>query len=325
MKTRKNLILIFLFISAILLTGCPSNNDLEEGRFPDTPVNFESINSEFDDYNSASPFDLYHNFPFIFSTNRNSNGENFDFINFTVEFYVPSSSENVHFEAYNNSYNYWDSLLVKTNTLSNEFGPLITFNNDNYFDIFLYATDSSGNLDIHYIINDYRYNEYWAEAIPLNKINTSYNEAYPTFNRNMDEMYFCSDSSSNFDIYNVSMSSSLYNWLQTEELPILNSVDIINSPADDKCPYINGNIMVFTSDREGGYGGFDLYYSEYIGENWSEPVNFGEGINTEYDEYRPITVYAYNYTNDLMFFSSNRPEGKGGFDLYYVGIPKMIY
>lgn len=325
MKSQKNLTLISLFISAILLTGCPSNNDLEEGQFPDTPVNFESINSEFDDYNSASPFNLYHNFPFIFSTNRKSNGGNFDFINFTVEFYTRSSSENVHFEAYNNSYNYWDTLLIKTNTPFNEFGPIITFNNDNYFNIFLYATDSSGNLDIYYVINDYRENDYWDEAIPLNKVNTNYNEAYPTFNQDVDKMYFCSDSSSNFDIYNVSISNSLYNWLQTEELPIWSSVDIINSPADDKCPYINGNVMVFTSDREGGYGGFDLYYSKYIDGEWSEPINFGENINTEYDEYRPITIYAYDYTNDLMFFSSNRSGGKGGFDLYYVGIPKMMY
>ena len=324
MKTLKNLTLIFLFISLILFTGCTLNDDFEEGRFPVTPVNFESINSEFDDYNAASPGNLYHNFPFIFSTNRKSEGEQFDLINFTVEFYFSSSSNNVYFDAFDNDYNYFDSLLKKTNTSCNEFGPIITFNNDNYFDIFLYSSDSSGNLDIYYVINDIRNNDYWDEAIPLNKINTSYNEAYPTFNRNMDKMYFCSDSNGNFDIYNITMSNSLYNWLQTEELPTWNFVDVINSSADDKCPYINGDVMVFTSDREGGYGGFDLYYSEYIDNNWSEPVNFGESINSEYDEYRPITIYTYNYINDLMFFSSNRPGGKGGFDLYYVGIPKMI-
>jgi hypothetical protein len=28
------------------------------------------------------------------------------------------------------------------------------------------------------------------------------------------------------------------------------------------------------------------------------------------------------FINDLMIFSSNRPGGKGGFDLYYAGIPR---
>ncbi len=81
--------------------------------------------------------------------------------------------------------------------------------------------------------------------------------------------------------------------------------------------------MVFASDREGGFGGFDLWYSVYNGQEWSAPVNLGGEINTEYDEYRPVVVSTEDsYVNDLMVFSSNRPGGKGGFDLYYVGVPK---
>jgi len=82
-------------------------------------------------------------------------------------------------------------------------------------------------------------------------------------------------------------------------------------------------MIVFTSDREGGFGGFDLWYSVYNGQEWSAPVNLGEDINTEYDEYRPVVVAAgEGFINDLMIFSSNRPGGKGGFDLYYAGIPR---
>ena len=32
---------------------------------------------------------------------------------------------------------------------------------------------------------------------------------------------------------------------------------------------------------------------------------------------------AFGYENDLMVFSSNRPGGLGGYDLYYVGIDKI--
>ena len=56
---------------------------------------------------------------------------------------------------------------------------------------------------------------------------------------------------------------------------------------------------------------------------WSDPINFGEKINTEYDEFRPIVRPQWDFSNDLMLFSSNRPGGKGGFDLYYVGIDKI--
>ena len=95
---------------------------------------------------------------------------------------------------------------------------------------------------------------------------------------------------------------------------------ILSSEFDDKCPSITNNILVFTSNRAGGYGGYDLYYSYFENENWCEPVNLGSEINTEYDEYRPITNSLVNFENNMMIFSSNRPGGKGGFDLYYVGI-----
>jgi hypothetical protein len=100
-------------------------------------------------------------------------------------------------------------------------------------------------------------------------------------------------------------------------------VSEVNSGANDRCPYINGNLMVFTSDRQGGYGGYDLYYSKFNGTAWSEPVNFGTAINTQYDEFRPVSVQVFDFENDLMIFSSNRPGGQGGYDLYYVGIDKI--
>ena len=101
-------------------------------------------------------------------------------------------------------------------------------------------------------------------------------------------------------------------------------MESINSPVEDVCPYINGILIVFTSKREGGYGGYDLYYTQLIEDEWSTPVNFGPEINTEFDEFRPIVFYAPKFENDLMVFSSNRPGGMGGFDLYYVGIPKLM-
>ena len=316
--------LFFFIISPILFSGCPLSDDFEEGRFPLTPVNFESINSEYDDYNSASPYELYNQFPYLFSSNRESNGVEFNIENFLVEFYYESSTDKVYFNASDYGFYYYDSVLVDINTSSNEFGPFLMYSRDFLYDFLFYATDSSGDLDIYYTKHD-AYAEFWDSPLPLTKINSENNEAYPTFNRQNDEMYFCSDAEGVYDIYKVALSSaSVLTWLETEDLPIWIKCDNLNSSYNDKCPYINGNLMVFTSDREGGFGGYDLYYSEYKDGSWQEPVNFGEEINTEYDEFRPIVIFANYYINDLMFFSSNRPGGLGGFDLYYVGIPKMI-
>ncbi|MFC2150904.1 hypothetical protein ACFLSE_00110 [Bacteroidota bacterium] len=317
--------LLLFILTFILFSGCPLNEELEKGQFPLTPVNFEDMNSEYDDYNSALPYELYNQFPYLFSSNRASLGNDFNIENFYVEFYYSPETNIAYFNATDYTPPFYDSAIEKLTTLSNELGPYLMYNNDYLYDILFYATDSSGNLDI-YTIQYYTYETDWYTPEPLSKINTIYNEAYPTINRTIDKMYFCSDLAGFYDLYYVEITgSSLINWLETEDLPIWNACDILNSSSNDKCPYIIGNIMVFTSDRDGGYGGYDLYYSELVDGNWTEPINFGEEINSEYDEYRPVIMYAFNYLTDLMFFSSNRPGGLGGYDLYYVGIPKIKF
>ena len=97
-------------------------------------------------------------------------------------------------------------------------------------------------------------------------------------------------------------------------------MESLSSAGEDKCPFIYRKILVFASDREGGLGGFDLYYSEFKNGTWSAPVNFGPGINSSWDEYRPILAGDENFTNMFLLFSSNRPGGKGGFDLYFRGM-----
>jgi hypothetical protein len=134
-------------------------------------------------------------------------------------------------------------------------------------------------------------------------------------------MYFISDKSGNFDIYlsTRNREDELSEWFsQVYQNPV--AVDSLNSSSDDKCPVIFGNLVIFTSDRPGGMGGFDLYYSLSKNGKWSSPENFGPGINTSSDEYRPIIGYHPDFTNYLLMFSSNRPGGKGGFDLYFTGV-----
>jgi tetratricopeptide (TPR) repeat protein len=74
---------------------------------------------------------------------------------------------------------------------------------------------------------------------------------------------------------------------------------------------IEEELFFFASDRAGGYGGTDLYVCFNIDHKWTDPINLGAEVNTAYNE-----LYPFFHPDGTLFFSSNRPEGFGGYDLY---------
>lgn len=80
------------------------------------------------------------------------------------------------------------------------------------------------------------------------------------------------------------------------------------------CLSKNGMELYFTSDREGGYGGYDIYKCiRASGEDeWEEPINLGATINSNKNE-----VFPYFHENGMLFFSSDGYKGNGGLDIYY--------
>lgn len=73
------------------------------------------------------------------------------------------------------------------------------------------------------------------------------------------------------------------------------------------------NILFFVSDREGGYGGRDIWMVKKLPYgNWSEPQNLGEPINTEYDEESPFL----HPDGKTLYFSSVGHKSMGGFDIF---------
>lgn len=80
----------------------------------------------------------------------------------------------------------------------------------------------------------------------------------------------------------------------------------------------DGNILVFSSDMPGGYGGTDLYYSVRSGTQWTRPINMGKQINTEGNEQFPSIS-----TDGTLFFSSTGHPGLGGLDVFEVPLVNM--
>jgi flagellar motor protein MotB len=76
----------------------------------------------------------------------------------------------------------------------------------------------------------------------------------------------------------------------------------------------DGSYMFFTAcNRPGGLGNCDLYFSAFSNGKWSEPSNLGAPVNTRHWESTP-SVSADGRT---LFFSSSRPGGFGGKDIWY--------
>lgn len=76
----------------------------------------------------------------------------------------------------------------------------------------------------------------------------------------------------------------------------------------------DGNLLFHISDKPGGYGGTDIYVSEYRDELWSEPKNMGPEINSPGNEMFPY-VTEVNGTQ-VLYFSSNGHKGMGGLDVF---------
>jgi hypothetical protein len=320
------LIILTIVVLVAGLTGCKKTSNpvkYKYGTFPDSVYNLDGLNSAYDDYNS----DLYvlgANMPIIFSSKRGSSGAQFDLINGTVGYVFDQTNGNFTVTGSVGNDPFYSTIAAKANTTGDDLGPYTLFNNaDGYEYLFLASQVAGGQTDIYfekYLPRNGSNVPVVTGPNPVTILNSSSDEAYITFDTNQDTAYFCSNRAGNFDIYLQSRPDSVpfSTWL-VRSYSAAYLVDSLNSSKNDKFPFVYKNIMIFASDRDGGMGGYDLYYSLYRSGKWSSPVNFGPKINTTADECRPVIGYSPDFTNKFIIFSSNRDGGKGGFDLYFTG------
>lgn len=156
----------------------------------------------------------------------------------------------------------------------------------------------------------------WSEPIPIpGEINTEYHDASVSlsldghtllfyryghdgkFGHNSGELYV-----SEFDGHK---------WLTPTHLPKPINSKFWESSA---CFSPEGDVIFFTSNRKGGKGGTDIFrsYKKKDG-SWSNPVNLGTEINTEFDETSPFL----HPDGKTLYFCSNGHNTMGGFDIFY--------
>ncbi len=151
-------------------------------------------------------------------------------------------------------------------------------------------------------------------------VNSAFDDYVPVVTADEKRMYFTSrrsgstaqlkDPEGNFfeDIY----ASSFVNNQWTE---VLNLGIPMNSETHDATVSISadGNTMIIYRTNENRTGG-DLYSAKLSNGKWSKPEKFGKEINSEFQE----ASACLSSDGQTLIFSSNRPGGMGGKDLYRV-------
>jgi hypothetical protein len=91
--------------------------------------------------------------------------------------------------------------------------------------------------------------------------------------------------------------------------------DSINTDGHDACVAFSPDgteLLIYRTDAK--QTGGDIYISKYNGTYWSKPKMLGPEINSKYLE----TSACFSPDGNSIVFSSNRPGGQGGRDLYVV-------
>jgi peptidoglycan-associated lipoprotein len=152
----------------------------------------------------------------------------------------------------------------------------------------------------------------WSTPVPLEKINSEFEEGTPSFSSDFKELYFtrCEvgkrEKKGCIIMYSKKTGDA---WSDPKNLGILPDSVVAAHPALSP----DGRTLYFVSDISGGFGGKDIWKvtRSRAADAWSKPVNLGPDINTSGDE-----VFPYVKSDGTLYFSSDGLPGMGGLDIF---------
>lgn len=151
-------------------------------------------------------------------------------------------------------------------------------------------------------------------------INTEYSEYVPVISADESVLIFTSrrkgGTGGKLDAYGKYFEDIYISYKENDEwLPPIGIGSNINTDSYDACVGLSsdGHTLITYKANESFTGG-DLYWSALEGDVWQKPVKYGPNINSEYME----PSASLSADGNTLYFSSNRPGGYGGLDLYRV-------
>jgi outer membrane protein OmpA-like peptidoglycan-associated protein len=221
-------------------------------------------------------------------------------IKLTAEFAIDALKHPVPFDPKN---------LTNINTPENEYFPGTSAD-----DQMLIYTRLLGNRqeDFFYSLKDK--DGIWGKPQNMGSpINTEENEGTITLSPDGQYVFFtgCNrqDGLGSCDIYFSALDGNT--WKTPKNLgPPINSRSWESQPTLS----FDGKTIYFTSDRPGGFGGMDIWFSQYNKGKWSVPQNMGPEINTVGNEQCPYICKD----DQTLYFNSDGRVGMGGVDLFIV-------
>ncbi|MEM9065635.1 MAG: hypothetical protein AAGB51_09125 [Planctomycetota bacterium] len=205
-----------------------------------------------------------------------------------------------------------ERLPAPINLSGDDYEPRLTADGKS---MFLVRGRAGDNADIYTSTNT---DGVWSDPVPLEGINTGADELGPVPTADGRGLYFYSDRAGTLGGYDLWITQrTTEGWSEP-----VNLGPTINSPVNDygAAPTPSGNTIYFASNRAGPdeephaepfRRHYDLYRSVMTDKGWSEPALLGPA-STEFNEGAP----AVSPVGDFLYFSSDRPGGAGGYDLY---------
>jgi len=155
--------------------------------------------------------------------------------------------------------------------------------------------------------------DFWRRPMPVQgSLNTSANEGSPSLAADGQTLFFAAadrvDNRGKSDIYMARLQGKEWGAGQSIGYPV-------NTGAWESHPSISpdGKVLYFVSDRDGGFGGLDIWMTELGSDGmWMTPVNLGAEVNTDDDEVSPYIASD----GSTLYFASDGHPGMGGTDMF---------
>lgn len=174
--------------------------------------------------------------------------------------------------------------------------------------------DGKGRCDIYVATKK---GDDWGKPFSLSPpINTPGWESQPSISADGRTLYFVSNRKGGYGGYDIWKSNLTdKGWSEPENLG-----PNVNTPYNEQSPFIHpdDSTLYFCSNGWPGMGNQDLFVSRLAKDGkWQVPKNLGYPINTNGDE----SGLSLTAGGAYAFFSSNKLDGFGGFDIYTFEMP----